>query len=300
DVYWWADPFDTIGRVYRNDDSGTAPETETVDPHWTAAALLFAFVWFVFAYPEFYPPSPHELGWFLAAYTVAVVAGMARWGRAWVKEGEGFGALFGLLARRRERPASSGTVALLSVYLGAILFDAVSQTNWWINVLGTSRGWNERVINTVGLLWSVVAVSVLFVGACWIAGRFTERATREVTERFAPMLVPLGLAWSVAHYLSAFLVDLQNFIALLSDPLGEGWDLFHTIDNVVDYRWLTPLQTGLLQVAVLLAGCVASALVVHRVAFTTFRGRAAVRATYPLAAALILAAVGAVALLLGT
>ena len=114
------------------------------------------------------------------------------------------------------------------------------------------------------------------------------------------MLVPLGLAWSVAHYLGAFLADLQSFIALLSDPLGRGWDLFGTIDNPVNYRWLTPTQTGWIQTVVLLAGCIASAVVVHQMAFTSFRGRAAVRAIYPMATALVLAAVGAVALLLGT
>ena len=114
------------------------------------------------------------------------------------------------------------------------------------------------------------------------------------------MLVPLGVAWSVAHYLRAFLADLQNFIALLSDPLGRGWDLFGTINNTVNYQWLTPTETGWVQSVVLLAGCIASAVVVHQVAFTSYRGRAAVRAIYPMAAALVLAAVGAVALLLGT
>jgi hypothetical protein len=82
--------------------------------------------------------------------------------------------------------------------------------------------------------------------------------------------------------------------------LGRGWDLFGTIENLPNYTLLTPTQSGWLQTLVLLAGCIASAAVVHRVALTSFRGRAAVRAIYPLAIVLVAAAVGAVALLLGT
>ena len=295
DVFWWFNPFDTIARALPHEEDAR----EGPDPHWTAAVLLFAFLWFVFAYPEFYPPRPHEIAGFLTMYTVAVVLGAYRWGRAWVRDGEGFSALFGLLGRRRLKP-TTGTVALLCVYLGSILFDAVSQTNWWVDVLGTSRGWSARMINTVGLVWAVVAVAVVYVIATRIAARITSQPAGTVTARFALAMVPLGFVWSFVHYLSPFLADLQNFYALASDPLGRGWDLFGTIDYIVDYRWLTPAQTGWIQTLVLLAGCVASVFVVQRVAYTSFRGQAAVRATYPLGAAIVVGAVAAVLLLLGT
>jgi hypothetical protein len=296
DLFWWFNPFDTLARGSRRSEAST----DTPDPHWTAAAFLFAFVWFVFAYPEFYPPRPHEIAWFLAVYTIAVVAGAAVWGRAWVRDGEGFGALFGLLGRRRARPATNGTVALLCVYLGAILFDAVSQTNWWVDVLGTSRGWSERVINTVGLVWAVAGVAVVYVAAAAVTARLIGRRTAEISGMFAPVLVPLGFAWSFAHYLNGFLADAQNFVALISDPLGRGWNLFGTINNVVNYRWLTPNQSGSIQAVALLVGCVVSAVRVHRAAFMSFRGERAVWARYPLGAALVAGAVGAVTLLLGT
>ena len=295
DVFWLCNPFDTLALTIKRRTFRTPP-----DPHWTAAAFLLSFVWFVFAYPEFYPPSPREVAWFLALYTVAVVAGATLWGREWVREGEGFSALFGLLARRRERLATSGTVALLSVYLGAVAFDGISQTNWWIDVLGTSRGWTERAINTVGIVWIIASVAIVYLAATRVVAHLTNRSASEVAADFASMLVPLGFAWSVAHYLQAFLADVQNFVALLSDPLGRGWDLFGTIDNSVNYRWLTPTQTGWVQTVVLLGGCITSAIVVYRIALTSYRGRAALRAIYPMATALVLGAVGAVALLLGT
>lgn len=299
DVFWLLDPFDTIARFLTRSQARD-PERAAPDAHWTAAALLFTFVWFVLAYPEFYPPSPLDIAWFLAVYTVAVVAGATLWGRAWVREGEGFSALFGLLARRRERAATSGTVALLSVYLGAIGFDAISRTDWWLRVLGTTRGWEERLLNTLGLAWIVASVAIIYLTAARVAARVAGRSPGELTTTFAPMLVPLGIAWSVAHYLRASLADFQSFVALLSDPLGRGWDVFGTIDNPVNYRWLTPAQAGWIEALVLLSGCVLSAVVVHRTALTVVRGRAGVRAIYPVGGALVVAAVGAVALLLGT
>ena len=297
DGFWLLNPFDTIALAVARSPE---PERSSPDPHWTAAAMLFAFVWFVFAYPEFYPPSPRNIAWFLALYTVAVAIAATLWGRSWVREGEGFSALFGLLGRRREREPSAGTVALLCVYLGAIGFDAISQTDWWVSVLGTSRGWSERLLNTVGLAWIVVSVAIVYLAATRVAALLTHREPDEMAVRFAPVLVPLGLAWSVAHYLRAFLADLQSFIALVSDPLGRGWDLFGTIDNPVNYRWLTAGQAGWIETLVLLAGCLLSAYEVHRTAITVVRGPAAVRAIHPIEAALVLAAVGAVALLLGT
>ena len=96
-------------------------------------------------------------------YTVAVLVGAWWWGKAWVRRGEGFGALFGTLAqlfRRRDPGVGPGLAPLLIAYLGGIVFDALSQTSWWIDVLGTSRGWTERAINTVGFAWSIGLVAL--------------------------------------------------------------------------------------------------------------------------------------------
>jgi len=298
DVFWWFNPFDTLaGLFFRRD------RDETVDaPPWTAAAFLVSFIWFVFAYPEFYPPTPHEVAVFLALYTAAVLAGAAYWGRSWVRLGEGFGALYGAigqLGRKREPGAGPGLAALLIVYLGGILFDGISQTNWWIDVLGTTRGWTERAINTIGLAWSIAIIAVAYLAATRVVAAIATRGPADTARLFAPVLLPVGLGWSVAHYVSAFLLDVQNFYALLSDPLGRGWDIFGTIDYAVNQQMLTPNQTGILQSIVVGAGSISGAVIAHDIAFAHYFGRTAVRATYPFAVLLIASAVGAIWLLLG-
>ena len=320
DVYWAFNPFDTIAALIfgRDDHKRLSPADP---PSWTAAAFLFAFFWFVFAYPEFYPPTPSEVAVFLATYTIAVVAGAAVWGRGWVRDGEGFSVLFAQLARLsplawdRDRRRlklgppvrgaeggadSTGTVAVLIVFLGGVLFDGLSQTNWWITVLGTSRAWSERLLNSVGLIWCVAVIGCVYVGACRVIARMSRRSAGDVVKQFAGVLLPVGAAWSIAHYLTAFLIDVQNFVALLSDPLGRGWDLFGTINNSINYRLLTPSQTGWIQTLTLAFGCLGGALVAHDIAFSSYRGRTAARVTYPLATAVILAAAGSIWLLLGT
>ena len=41
-------------------------------------------------------------------------------------------------------------------------------------------------------------------------------------------IVPIALAYHIAHYLTSLLVDGQYAIAALSDPFGLGWNLFGT------------------------------------------------------------------------
>lgn len=306
DVFWWFNPFDTLAGLFlrhdRDDDRDENHGNVAEAPPWTAAALLLSFIWFVFAYPEFYPPTPHEVAVFLALYTAAVLAGAAYWGRSWVRRGEGFGALYGAIAqlgRTREPGAGPGLAPLLMVFLGGTLFDGLSQTNWWIEVLGTSRGWTERAINTIGLVWSVAIVAVAYFAATRIVAAIASRGPADTVRLFAPVLLPVGLGWSVAHYVSAFLLDVQNFYALLSDPLGKGWDVFGTINYAVNQQVLTPTRTGVLQSLVVGAGCVWGAVIAHDIAFAHYPGRTAVRVTYPFAVLLIASAVCAIWLLLG-
>ena len=59
---------------------------------WWAVAAVFGFVWLELAYHD--NSEPRVLGAYLAAYTVALLAGAAVFGRGWVRDAEGFGVLF--------------------------------------------------------------------------------------------------------------------------------------------------------------------------------------------------------------
>ena len=59
---------------------------------------------------------------------------------------------------------------------------------------------------------------------------------RELARAFAGTLIPIALAYLVAHYFSLFVYQEQaQFTYLLSDPLGDGSDLFGTAGGGIDY-----------------------------------------------------------------
>ena len=53
---------------------------------------------------------------------------------------------------------------------------------------------------------------------------------------FAHAFIPIALAYLVAHYFSLVVFQEQaQFTFLLSDPLGDGSDLFGTAGSGIDY-----------------------------------------------------------------
>ena len=70
---------------------------------WPGVVAIFAFAALELAYAD--PSSPRSLAFAIAIYTYVALFGMAAFGRdTWVRTGEGFAVLFGLLARTRAAP----------------------------------------------------------------------------------------------------------------------------------------------------------------------------------------------------
>jgi hypothetical protein len=115
---------------------------------------------------------------------------------------------------------------------------------------------------------------------------------------FGAALVPLALGWFLAHDLTLLLAEGQNFYALLSDPLGKGWDVFGTLNHTIDFdivvsRWVRWAQVGLLAV-----GHVATVVLVHDAALRALRRRAAMATTWGMAVVASGSIVGAAMLVL--
>jgi hypothetical protein len=121
-----------------------------------------------------------------------------------------------------------------------------------------------------------------------------------MADRLAMTIVPLALGCWVAHELPTFLIDIQNFISLASDPFSRGSDIFGTIDWLPTYTLLTPLQEGWVETLAMAAGAVGTGVLIHEVTFATFPPRVAVRAVWPVTVAAMAGVVGASLLLLGT
>jgi hypothetical protein len=293
---------------------------------WPAVALIFAFVTLELAYPD--SASPRNLALAIALYSWITWLGMATFGReAWLRGGEAFTVYFGLLSRLSPftardgrivlraplsglagRSETPGTAAFVIVMLGSVAFDGFSAT----------RAWQERLFsieaslsldrpalgdlavtgfNTLGLIGAVALVGLIFLLAVEGA-RMAARTRRSLSDEFVLSLVPIALAYVVAHYFSLLVFQGQAVWRLISDPFGFGWNLFGTADFQVSLEVISPNTIWYVQVAALVIGHVAGLATAHDRAVSLFgSASAALRTQYAMLALMVAYTVGGLWLL---
>jgi len=325
DIWAVLSPFDTLAavgqRLRRRDGAAEGPVKGP--PPWAgrtglAAAAVGIFLWIELAYHS--PASTKVLAVALSAYSVAMLAGAARWGRGWLRTGDGFGVLFSLVAhlapfyrdeegRLRARVPFSGlarlqpragTAALVLIVLGGTTFDGVTRTSFWDDLVSGARGWSLTAYHTVGLLWVIGLVALAYVAATRVAARLSGQEPASLTLTFVPSLVPILLAYTIAHYFSLLVFEGQGALALASDPFGSGWDLFGTADWRIDFTAVTVATIAYVQAGAIVVGHVAGVVAAHDRAVELLPVRQAVRSQYPVLAAMVAYTVAGLTLLLGT
>jgi hypothetical protein len=295
---------------------------------WPAAALLFAFTALELAYVE--PANPRALALAIFLYSWITWVGMGVFGReTWLRNGEAFSVYFDLLGRiavfgRRNsdgqlvaRPPLSGltvrdfppgSLAFVAVMLGSVAFDGFSRTSRWLEwrfeieepYVLDNPGLGDLIVsgfNLAGLVAFVLLVVIAYLGALQVA-KLVARTTAPLATAFLGSLVPIALAYAVAHYFSLLLIQGQVGITLASDPFGFGWDLFGTADYQPDPTVISPNTIWYVQVGVLVAGHVSGLVLAHDRAVAMFASpRTAIRTQYAMLALMVLYTVGGLWLL---
>ena len=258
--------------------------------HWPAAIGILAFAWVELVLPSRDVPS--TLAVLVLACAATQLAAMVLFGiEVWERHGDPFSVYFGLFAKlspvrwsqRRlsvRRPLEGvahmdvlpGTIALLAVMIGSTSFDGLSQSTAWTEAL---PGWQTslsglggqgalELINSLGLLAMILLVAGIYrlgiLGMRSIDSRFSAG---ELARRFAHTLVPIALAYVVAHYFTFFIYQGQTIGYLISDPLGTGANIFGTAHASIDYGFISASQAWYFQVAALLAGHVCGLVLAH-------------------------------------
>ncbi|MGH3995197.1 MAG: hypothetical protein ACRDSN_22370, partial [Pseudonocardiaceae bacterium] len=90
-----------------------------------------------------------------------------------------------------------------------------------------------------------------------------DRSARELAAAFAHSLAPIALVYAAAHYVSFLLLQGQAIIPLLSDPLGDGSDLFGTASSTIDYGLIAGSTFWYIQVGFVVIGHVAALMLAH-------------------------------------
>jgi hypothetical protein len=130
-----------------------------------------------------------------------------------------------------------------------------------------------RLTDSLYLLACIAGVAALYL--LGVRGMRTIRNApplAQLRSGFAHTLIPIAFAYLVAHYFSLFVFQEQaQFTYLLSDPLGDGSDIFGTAsggilgiaENGIDYGVLSASAVWYVQVAALVVGHVCGLTLAH-------------------------------------
>ncbi|HEX5928355.1 MAG TPA: fenitrothion hydrolase [Solirubrobacterales bacterium] len=265
---------------------------------WPAAIGLIAVVWLEIVYGTsggvavgLEPEAAAVAALLYSGYTLAMMAvfGVEKW----CDRGEVFSVYFGMFSQlgcfgvedgrlglRRPLAAATrwatpfGSAAVVIASIATTTFDGASE--------GPLKGGIETVFDWLSgpfaLDTALRLTDTLFLAACFgmvgLVYMLGVRGMRSVHGApslqklrvgFAHTLIPIALAYLVAHYFSLFVFQEQaQFTYLLSDPLGTGsTDLFGTASSGVDYTVLNANAIWYVQVGALVVGHVIGLMLAH-------------------------------------
>lgn len=290
----------TIGGVFRLVAGQSAPAPLRYPDwlgRWPAVAGLFGFVWLELAYGvqgfQAVGLTPHTVGVATLVYSALTFVAMALFGvEQWTNRGETFSVYFGMFARmsplevrdRRlglRRPLSAltswvterGSLALVLLVIGSTAYDGAAEglllepTQWLFERLsetGMSPTAAIRTTSSVYLALMIAAVAGVFWAGIYGMRRVRASSLLELGRLFAHAFVPIALAYVVAHYFTLFFFFEQaQWSFLLSDPLGDGSDIFGTADGGIDYSSIGAETVWYIQVGSLVVGHVIALVLGH-------------------------------------
>jgi len=280
---------------------------------WPAAFGILCFAWLELVDNPAQRVEPRLLAFLALAYAAVALVAMSLYGiETWTARGDAFAVyfgLFGLMAplhwedgRISRRPPFvgavklemlPGTIALIAVMIGSTSFDGLSNGTVWISLfphlysLFTGLGISgataaSECAYTLGLLAMVAIVGGLYrLGTLGMRSIGAGHDARELARSFAHTLLPISIAYVVAHYFSLLAFSGQSMIYLISDPLGTGANIFGTANFQPNLAIVTGNVVWYVQVGALIVGHVAGLTLAHDRALKLYpRARDATRSQY--------------------
>jgi hypothetical protein len=285
---------------------------------WPAVLGLLAFVWLELASPA--GSQPDDVAIAAVIYSVFTFAGMALYGvERWIERAETFSVYFNLVSRlsvfeRRGRQIGRrrflsglppwepypGSVVFVCALIGTVSFDGFSAGPTWndtfvVPISDVFEGLGVSPVRAIELTFGlgiVAAVALTYgfyrLGIAGARAAGHEFSSRELAFRYAHTLAPIALVYAAAHYASLLLLQGQSVIAMASDPLGRGSDLFGTATVTVDYALIGAETFWYLQVGMVVLGHVAGLVLAHDRAVAMYeRPRDATRSQYWMLAVMV-------------
>ncbi|MHB8508510.1 MAG: hypothetical protein ACYDGR_07655 [Candidatus Dormibacteria bacterium] len=259
--------------------------------YWPSVVLLFLLFWFELAL-RIVPTSPRALGLLTVAYATIQVA-MGVWlGEGWYARGDVFQALTSLASSiapatlvrgdegvvrlrmgfrpARALPEGPGRQALITLWLAGVLADGVRVTPIWKAVTASTQQFSDSVgqagtvdlgsliFDTAEIVFTWLAFSIFFWVFTYLAATLSRRDPRQLAPVVAPSLIPIALAYLLAHNLTQ-LVIVSPLIWTAGDA-SLTTVAFQIQDNI---RGVNPAAIFFIQVGAIVAGHVVAVVMAH-------------------------------------
>jgi hypothetical protein len=286
---------------------------------WLAVAGLLFISWLELV--SDWSENPTTVALLIGLYTAGLLLGSAAFGtRAWFDAADPLSRLFrilGNLAPLAGRPdglrlrlpgsglvgqeASAAGAVFIVTLIAIVLFDGLSATPLWAGILEWAtqslvlRPWLLalrgqgvdilQLIQSAGFAATLAVAVLLYLGlslAVWRAGG-RAAGPGQVFAGFAASLLPIAVAYHLAHYASFLALAGQLLVPIASDPFGLGWNLFGGANQRIDPGAISAGDVWWISVVALVTGHALSVFVAHAEALRLFPDRRmAIRSQLPM------------------
>ena len=187
-------------------------------------------------------------------------------------------------------------LAMVVLLLATVTFDGFSATQIWVDIqtysvdifIGVANGadFNGRTIaDSLGILLLPAMFLVIYLTfSRLISGSAgSELPAMAIARTFAYSLIPIALAYNIAHFITLLLIQGQLIIPLVSDPFGYGWNLLGTGDYRINIGIINAKILWYLSVGLIVIGHIMAVYLAHLISLRTFQDRSmAISSQYPM------------------
>jgi hypothetical protein len=293
---------------------------------WPAIILFLTFAWAELVAPD--RDVPFNIAAALTLYSALTWTGFVLFGRdKWLSNVEAFSVFFALLGRfaplsfshdgkcwrwslrpyavglLTRKPLTISATAFVLLTLATITVDGFLETPPWAAIAdmllakspsGAFEPARYAVLASILLCVAPLLFGLAFFGVMVVMLKIAygasaaRRPVADLAGLFVLSLVPITIAYHLAHYLSFFLLAGQFMIPLASDPFGYGWDLLGTNLYLIDLSIINARMVWYVAVAAIVAGHIIAVWLSHEIAFYVFRDAAVTRRSqYPMMALMV-------------
>lgn len=148
--------------------------------------------------------------------------------------------------------------------LGLTFFPSATMFPAWMEFRMSIPQETFYLVLTVVLIGSIALPAIITYSFSWASRTLSGvkgHSVKDVFKVYAYSLIPLSLFYHLSHNLMHFMMEGHLIFSVISDPLGKGWNLFGTRDNVImiatNETLFKDVQIGLILIGLFISNVVA-------------------------------------------